>query len=766
MLTLLATAVISLAVLWRFLFGSKVLLFTDVGIDTYYAYYPFYYLLAEYVSALHIPAWSFQLGMGTSVLTLYHFLYDPFAWIHYALGVDRLARSLAWVYVLKLLCCAWFTYLYARYLHLHPHVRVLAALLYAFNGFLMVWGQHYFFASWIVFLPLLLFAVERYFREGRWLLLSLLSGWMMISITIFYQVVIFCFFYVLMRYFWARYVLRTPIPARRMAGLVWFVMLGMGVAAVAWLPNYYLLSSNPRLSASPVSKFQELVGSLFEIFHQSYYISLASRVFSSNLQGVGEFYTGFFNYYESLQLYGGLLSLLVLPQAFVVLPRNGRWLLALGLALGLAAIVFPTFGAFMNGLQYPAFRWGYGLILFLVLLAAVTLHAMATQRRVHVPLLLASLGVLSTALVALWWAGTMPFSGYVRVLVLLAVHAALVVWWVRAKPRSWPFALLLLSVCLELVTEHRPSFNRRDVLAKSFEQRGAPYHFDGAFEAMHGLRAADPSFFRVDRSYGNIGFNGAAVQGYRGTDSYNSLNTPAYVALAKTFKLGQPPTTIFWNSVQHPYLADIAGVKYHLAKGANAGLPGADLRGRYDDVAVYERLGALPFGFVYDAYVSADLLRQLSLPEQERVMLHAAVVEGNARTDLAPLVAMPAPQADDAARQARRAQVVRWQSLGDERMSGQITLARGGLLFLSIPFDPGWSATVDGQVVPLQRVNIGFSGLQLPAGAHQIVLAYRPPYLMAGLVVSLLSLGVLGLLVWRGARPVKPLLATPPARHG
>jgi uncharacterized membrane protein YfhO len=58
-------------------------------------------------------------------------------------------------------------------------------------------------------------------------------------------------------------------------------------------------------------------------------------------------------------------------------------------------------------------------------------------------------------------------------------------------------------------------------------------------------------------------------------------------------------------------------------------------------------------------------------------------------------------------------------------------------LFLSIPFDRGWTAHVDGKDATLLQVNAGFMGLMLGPGNHSIQLDFRPQYLTAGVGISL-----------------------------
>jgi hypothetical protein len=68
------------------------------------------------------------------------------------------------------------------------------------------------------------------------------------------------------------------------------------------------------------------------------------------------------------------------------------------------------------------------------------------------------------------------------------------------------------------------------------------------------------------------------------------------------------------------------------------------------------------------------------------------------------------------------------------------------LLVRTTPLQPVWRATVDGAERPVVRTNGVFQGLFVEPGDHVVRFAYRPPGLLAGSSVSLLSLVLLGLL--------------------
>lgn len=61
-------------------------------------------------------------------------------------------------------------------------------------------------------------------------------------------------------------------------------------------------------------------------------------------------------------------------------------------------------------------------------------------------------------------------------------------------------------------------------------------------------------------------------------------------------------------------------------------------------------------------------------------------------------------------------------------------------LALAIPYDRGWSATVNGTKAEVLKANYAFLGVPIQEGANQIELTYRPPFFGVSLVVTAISL--------------------------
>ena len=58
------------------------------------------------------------------------------------------------------------------------------------------------------------------------------------------------------------------------------------------------------------------------------------------------------------------------------------------------------------------------------------------------------------------------------------------------------------------------------------------------------------------------------------------------------------------------------------------------------------------------------------------------------------------------------------------------------LVFFSIPYDKGWTATVNGEKAEIVKANIGFMAVKVPAGVSKIEFSYTTPYLYVGLFIS------------------------------
>jgi hypothetical protein len=91
-----------------------------------------------------------------------------------------------------------------------------------------------------------------------------------------------------------------------------------------------------------------------------------------------------------------------------------------------------------------------------------------------------------------------------------------------------------------------------------------------------------------------------------------------------------------------------------------------------------------------------------------------------------------------------RAGECRVEAFANQRVVATCTGQSAGVVTFVEQYDSGWSATVDGQPVPLLRANLIMRALRVQPGSHRIVLEYHTPGLRLG---SAISLGCVLLLV-------------------
>ncbi len=75
-------------------------------------------------------------------------------------------------------------------------------------------------------------------------------------------------------------------------------------------------------------------------------------------------------------------------------------------------------------------------------------------------------------------------------------------------------------------------------------------------------------------------------------------------------------------------------------------------------------------------------------------------------------------------------------SWDDTSLTGTVDARNGGILFTSIPYDEGWSVTVDGVHTSTRKILGAFLCVPLSAGVHTVEMHYFPQGLAAGNIIS------------------------------
>ena len=153
-------------------------------------------------------------------------------------------------------------------------------------------------------------------------------------------------------------------------------------------------------------------------------------------------------------------------------------------------------------------------------------------------------------------------------------------------------------------------------------------------------------------------------------------------------------------------------------------------------------------GFTYEYYITPDRFENLPENERAQVLMKALLLtEEQAETWGSSLQPLPEDLLES------RDYETYVQDCADRRSSGVtgFTATRIGfsavssqqedtLVFFSVPYDDGFTATVNGQEVPILNVDNGLMAVPVPAGESEILFTYRTPGLSVSVPVSLTAL--------------------------
>jgi hypothetical protein len=165
-------------------------------------------------------------------------------------------------------------------------------------------------------------------------------------------------------------------------------------------------------------------------------------------------------------------------------------------------------------------------------------------------------------------------------------------------------------------------------------------------------------------------------------------------------------------------------------------------RGRYrlvhsGDVKIYENLDVFPRAFfLSQAIVARDdeaalaLMRDPNFDPTTTIVL----VDG---TPTHPESRIPNPQSKI---QNPKPEIEDYEP---ERVVVTVSAPTAGWLLLSDAWYPGWEARVDGQPVPVERADLLFRAVAVPAGEHRVEWVYRPAALRLGAGISLSTVALL-----------------------
>ena len=153
-----------------------------------------------------------------------------------------------------------------------------------------------------------------------------------------------------------------------------------------------------------------------------------------------------------------------------------------------------------------------------------------------------------------------------------------------------------------------------------------------------------------------------------------------------------------------------------------------------DGFTLYENDNYVPMGFTYDYYLTEDAYESTITVTRSNLLMRALVLsEEDAAAYGQYLTQLPAAELNDLTYDRyvqdcadRRASACSVFQMTNSGFHAEITLDTANLVFFSVPYDDGFTATVNGREADILRVDEGLMAVLCPAGESTIDFVYQP----------------------------------------
>lgn len=767
-----------LAVFNDYIFLRKLYLFLDIGSDSYTISYPNMVHDARYLRTDGIPTWSFYKGMGETVFP--GGLQNPLNLFLYGLGPDRLGYGIIFVELIKSFATGLLFYAYFSLLGLSSVTRIIGGVSAAFFGYLILgssgWYAH---SSNVLFFALFLIAFELYYVKRNWILFPVAVFFVASNPFRLYLFGLFFFFYAVMRLYGdgSMGIRQSVLFLCRLAGAG---ILGLGMSAPFFYGALMDMINSPRVSGD-VGAVDKLASvTVFALSDRFQAVTALLRLFSNDLLGVGSAYKGWYNYLEAPIFYAGLIPLLLAPGAFLFLDRRKRFAHVLFCLIWIIPVAFPYFRYALYAFMGNYYKHGLSLFIpFVVLLSgAYGLENILTRKTAGRFLLPATLAALLAVLYHPYFSGVSRAGEEIirtdiRWLVtgFLVVHTGIIYGLKNERLSRIALPALILLACIEAGVFSWVTVNQRNALTRDRFEAPIGYN-DHTVDAVAYLKSIDDGFYRINKDFSSSlaevnSLNDAMVQGYFGTPSYSSFNRQEYIdflRIAEVITPGREAETRWAvGLLQRPFLQAVAAVKYNLLKNKDYESRDPLYKlifshvGRFGDVTVLRNNFFLPLGFACEAFMHVTDYASLTRTHKDMALFEAVVTE----TDLPGLRRIETEEMAERLRKYRlneflervrqkRDGAMKLTGFRQNQIKGDIELDQAALVFFAIPMDPGWRAFVNDEPRPLIKANIGFMGILLEKGRHEIVLQYDVFFIKPAFFAAVACLMMYLILAYRG----------------
>lgn len=741
---------------------------------------PFYQMVHDAVRSGNM-GWSHTTDLGSDLLSSYSFylMGSPFFWATIPFPNEFVPYLICPLLILKFACASLSAYIYLKRYVRHKSYALIGGLLYAFSGFSIYNIFFFHFHEPMIMFPLLLAALDSFLYDKKRVVFAL---------TVFSACVINYYFFVgqvafVIMYFLMLTLTKTyKFKLKEFALLTVEVLIGFFAAAFMLLPSIMGLMGNPRLDSLPNNWI-----ALAQVTSQRYWLVIISFFFPADMPAFPVFTPNSNCKWASV---AGWLPLFGMVGVIAFLQMKKRdWLKKLITLLILFAFV-PVFNSvfqLMNSSIYYA-RWFYMIVLMFILATVRTLEekdvdwnraiAWTTGITVGISALIGFMPKIVER-----DDGTEDFS--------IGVQATF--------ERFWIYVLLAMISLLAFVLIYKKFFgNTRKFAIASLCGVLAVTMVTSLFIVATGVLSSSSTntikndilnsrddikiddLEKVRSDFYECVDNTAMYWKIQSINCFQSSVSTSIMQFYNAFDIdrdvaSRPETTAYGlrGLLSCKYLFDYradgkaGSSKSFIDKDGKTKMPYWSYVKTYNGFDIYQNDYYIPMGFTYDSFVTKEEFETISNVHKTEAVLNALVLTRGQMKKYADITGYSdekykvlysnKPEAFESETKSYKygnnAYKEQCQKLANSSCSDFEYTDNGfkakfnnkgkdNLLFFSIPYSKGFSATVNGKAVDVEKVTYGFMAVKVPANTEcDIVFTYKTPGFATGVTISLISFG-------------------------
>ena len=741
---------------------------------------PFYQMTHDAIRAGNL-GWNWYTDLGVNFIGSYSFynLGSPFFWLTMPFPSDVVPYLMGPLLMLKIGCCGLTGYLFmSRYVK-EQWYAVMGGVLYAISGYSIynIFFNH--FHEAMVFFPLLLFALDEFMEKGT-------RG--LFALSVFFCALTNYYFFVGMVafaliYFFLR--MLTGSWTIKISDFLWLAfeaVLGFALSAFLLLPSLYVVAQNPRVGTTTYGW-----GALLYGHEQRYVHILSSFFFPPDIPARPNFTPDSDSNWASIAAWLPLFGMTGVIAWIQTKKKN--WLKKLVIILMVMAFIPILNNAFqLFNYAYYA-RWFFMLTLVTSLCTVCSLESEEVNWG---RALRWSMGFTAAIAVAI---GLMPRDMDGGIVTSYGLETYPDRFWIYCAISCG--SLLLLAMLLPYLKRNKIKFIKYSMVSvavvgvlyscymlglgktQSYETNKfiIPYSLKGGKD---NITLPDKKNCRVD-VYDPMD-NQAMFWQIPTINAFHSIIPRSTMDFYPT--VGIPRSVATRPEIQHYGVRALLSVRWMFDyEGDNSAfgsrpddisssdstppdddntvdstqdndpkLPGFEYYDTQNNFHVWENKHYIPFGFSYDYFITRteydDPNSGFTESDRQLALLRAMVLSDEQQEKYGDIIEhLPEEQFSDFTkeryfqdcldRRKHSGSYFNWENSDNGGFESIISLDKDSLVFYSVPFEDGWSATVNGETVDVEQVSVGFMAVRVPAGVDNVVkFDYETPGLKNGILIS------------------------------